>query len=224
MRTTCMSFAGHGLPALLLLSSMLAQANAVQVLTFEGLQDIEEILEFYNGGTGSLGSGPGPNYGISFTPGGLALIDFDAGGSGNFANEPSPDTIAFFLSGPSLLMNVPAGFSTGFSFFYSSSVAGTVTVYDGLNATGNVLGNVNLSPVTMSGIGDPTGFYDTWVPVGVAFGGVAKSVDFAGTADQIGFDNVTLESDIPLPEPSTLVLAVVGFIGMIGYASRRRKR
>ena len=33
-------------------------------------------------------------------------------------------------------MNVAAGFSTGFSFFHSSSAPGFVNVYEGLNATG----------------------------------------------------------------------------------------
>ena len=83
------------------------------VLTFEGLKDNEAILDFYNGGTGSLGS-TGTNYGVRFGADSRALIDLDAGGSGNFANEPSPHTIAYFLSGAGVLMNVAAGFDTGF--------------------------------------------------------------------------------------------------------------
>jgi len=65
------------------------------VLTFEGFGDQEEIRDYYNGGVGSLGSGPGPSYGISFSSNALAIIDEDAGGSGNFGGEPSPDTIMF---------------------------------------------------------------------------------------------------------------------------------
>jgi hypothetical protein len=40
-------------------------ANASIVLNFAGLdgQNREKILEYYNGGFGSLGSGPGPNFG-----------------------------------------------------------------------------------------------------------------------------------------------------------------
>ena len=137
------------------------------VLTFEGLKDIENILDFYNGGTGSLGSS-GPNYGVSFGPSALAIIDSDAGGGGNFANEPSPDTIAFWLSGASLVMNVAAGFDTGFSFFYSSSTAATITVYDGLNATGNVLGQLNLIAQYRDNncTGDPFGAFCNWSPIG----------------------------------------------------------
>ena len=197
MRTKSMSFLRRGFPALILLCSMLAQAHAVQVLTFEGLQDLEGILGFYNGGAGSLGSGPGPNLGVSFTAGALAVIDADAGGSGNFANEPSPDTVGFFLNAPSMSMNVPTGFSTGFSFYYSTAQPGSVAVYDGLNATGNLLAVLALNPLTMSGSGDPTGFFNTWAPVSMTFGGLAKSVDFSGAASLVAFDNITLGSACP---------------------------
>ncbi len=44
-----------------------------------------------------------------------------------------------------MVMNVASGFTTGFSFYYASAMAGTVTVYDGLNATGNVLATI---PIT----------------------------------------------------------------------------
>jgi hypothetical protein len=92
---------------------------AVIVLDFEGLQDLETVQEFYNGGTGGNGSGPGTNLGASFSPDALAIIDQDAGGTGNFGGEPSPDTILFFLSNTAVL-NFAAGFDTGFSFFYSA--------------------------------------------------------------------------------------------------------
>src|SRR5439155_5099046 len=69
------------------------------VLTFEGLKDLEPIQDFYNGGTGGLGSGPGPNYGINFSNNSLAIVSHLNGGSGNFSNAPSGSTIAVFLSG-----------------------------------------------------------------------------------------------------------------------------
>lgn len=59
----------------------LASAHAVPiVLTFEGLKNLERVNGFYNGGLGGLGSGPGPNYGITFGADSLAIIDADAGG------------------------------------------------------------------------------------------------------------------------------------------------
>jgi hypothetical protein len=207
-----------------ILTAALAFPAQALVLTFEGLKDTEQVLNFYNGGTGSLGSS-GTNFGIGFGAGALALIDADAGGGGNFANEPSPDTIAFFLNQGSLVMNVAAGFTTGFSFFYSSATAAAVTVYDGLNATGNVLGIVNLGAQFNGNncVGDPTGSFCNWSPIGVAFGGTARSVDFAGTANQTGFDNITLGSDTPegaAPEPGSALLLALA-LASLGFVRRK---
>jgi hypothetical protein len=174
------------------------KATDAVALTFEGLLDGEAVAAFYDGGLGGSGSGPGPSFGITFSSNSLALIDSDAGGSGNFGGEPSPSTILFFSSGSAATMNVPAGFQTGFSFYYSSPFfAGTVTVYDGLNGTGNVLATLPLGTTPASGAPDPTGVYSPLVPTGVTFAGTAKSVDFGGTAAFIGFDNITLGSGTP---------------------------
>ena len=193
---------------------------AVVSLDFEGLQNSEQILNFYNGGTGSLGSA-GPNYGISFGPDSLVIIDSDNDGSGNFANEPTPNTVAFFVSGPGNLMNVAAGFDTGFSFYYSSSLAGSVTIFDGLNGTGTQLAQVNLGVNFQNNncTGDPTGLFCNWDPIGVSFAGTAKSVLFGGVANQVAFDSITLGSNTPgpvsVPEPSSLFgLLAVGFLGV----------
>jgi hypothetical protein len=119
-------------------------------LDFEGLQDNEPILQYYDGGYGGLGSGPGPDYGVTFGSDALALIDADAGGSGNFGGEPSPSTAMYFLTG-SAILNVPAGFNTGFSFSYTAiNEPGTVVVYAGPNATGNVLSTINLNAINLS--------------------------------------------------------------------------
>jgi hypothetical protein len=202
-------------------------AEAAIVLTFEGLQDQEAVQNFYNGGTGSLGSS-GPNYGISFGPNALAGIDSDAGGTGNFGGEPSPSTVLGFLSG-SALLNAPAGgFTTGFSFYYSSPFfTGTVNIYDGANATGNLLASINLPVTPYAGAPDPNGEFSPFVPVGVAFAGTALSIDFGGTANQIGFDDITFGSVTPgvIPEPGTLALLgpmLAG--GLAGLASVRRRR
>jgi hypothetical protein len=170
------------------------------VLDFEGLGDLDEILQFYNGGLSFAGFGPGPNYGIYFGGTTLSIIDADNGGSGNFANEPSPNTVMFFLSGGGAVMNLPAGFTTGFSFYYTSAYAGTVYVYDGLDGTGNVLATSPFPALPLGTIGgDPTGYFDNWVPFGVAFTGTAKSVFFTGVENQCGFDDVTFGSVTPGP-------------------------
>jgi len=192
------------------------------VLDFEGVGDGASILNFYNGGTDSQGNS-GANYGIAFGSNTLGLIDSDAGGGGNFGNEPSPNTVMFFLSGSAILNNA-AGFDTGFSFFYSSATTAVVNVYDGLNATGTLLGSINLTAQSTNNcIGDPTGTFCNFSAAGVGFAGVAHSIDFGGTVNQIGFDNITFGSATPsvdVPEPGTL--ALLG-LGLFGASAARRK-
>lgn len=207
----------------------ISTANAaIIVLDFEGLLNDEAVEDFYNGGTGSSGSS-GTNYGASFSPATLAIIDRDAGGTGNFANEPSPDTVMYFLDANDAILTFAAGFDTGFSFFYTSSTAASVNVYDGLNGTGNLLASLNLTAqYTDNCTGDPTGEFCNWTPVGVAFSGIAKSIDFGGTANQTGFDDITFGSEtpggggpVPVPEPTSLALLGVGLAGL-GFMRRRR--
>lgn len=193
-------------------------------LTFEGVANYAAVDDFYNGGTDS-GGNSGVNYGIGFSSTSLASIDADAGGSGNFGNEPSPSTVLFFLSGGAATMNVAAGFDTGFSFFYASAASGFVNVYDGLNGTGNLLATINLVRNIDGCVGDPTGDFCMFTAIGVTFDGIAYSVDFGGTANQIGFDNITIGSEIAgtpvdMPEPVSLALAIIAFAGMT--VARRR--
>jgi hypothetical protein len=210
------------------------------VLTFEGLGDQEAVNEFYNGGTGGNGSGPGQNYGVEFSDNSLSIIDQDAGGSGNFGGEPSPSTILFFLSGKAATMNVAAGFTTGFSFYYSAiNNPGTIRVYDGLNATGNVLATLDLPTTPAGGAPDPTGDFSPLVPIGVTFSGTAHSIDFGGTVNQVGFDNITIGSGTPgggggggppaaavsMPTLSPAMLAaLVVLLGLVAFAWGRSRQ
>jgi hypothetical protein len=180
------------------------QCAQTPILTFEGLRNTEPVFEFYNGGKGGNGSGPGPNYGITFEGQSLAVIDNasvnpsnDVGGQegGDVSNNPSGVTSVFFLGGSAVVMNVPAGFTTGFSVYYAAAnTPGTITVYDGLDGSGNVLATVQLA-VNGSNCGSAT--YSCWSPIGVPFDGVAKSVDFGGAANYIAFDNITVGSVTP---------------------------
>ena len=214
----------------------LAAAVSAQVLDFEGLQDQEAVMNFYNGGLGGSGSGPGPNFGIIFTPNSMAVIEADLGGVGNFKLEPSPKTALFFLSGPAATMNVPGGFTTGFSFFYSAAFnPGVINVWSGPNGTGILLATLNL-PVTGNGAATPgcnSHNFCPFVPIGVTFAGVAQSVDFGGTINQIAFDQVTLGSSNPggggpVANIPTLnhwaVLTLIGFLAIAGVIVVRREQ
>ena len=186
---------------------------SVVTLTFEGIGDFNPVGNFY-----------APDY--IFSPSTLALVDSDAGGSGNFANEPSPSTVMFFLDANNAVLNVTNGFTTGFSFYYSSSVAATVTVYDGTGGTGNVLAQINLAAQGFDNCtGDPNGAFCNWTPIGVSFAGTAYSIDFGGTANYTGYDNITFGSDTPggaVPEPAVWAMLISGF-GLVGAAARRRR-
>ena len=201
--------------AALVAAAFAAPASAsVVTLDFEGIGDQNPVGNFY-----------APDY--VFSPATLALIDADNGGGGNFANEPSPNTIMFFLDANNAVLNVTNGFTTGFSFWYTSSTAAAVTVYDGLNGTGNVLGVINLQAQFNNNCsGDPTGTFCNWSAIGVAFEGTAYSIDFGGTANQTGYDNITFGSDTPggggaVPEPATWAMMILGF-GLVGASLRRR--
>lgn len=210
------------LSAVALAAAMSPAFAAPFTLDFEGVGDQVAILDFYNGGTDGAGNS-GTNYGVQFGANTLGIIDLDAGGSGNFGNEPTPDTIMFFLTGTAVL-NYAAGFVDGFSFWYTTtSFTGVVSVYDGLNATGNLLGSINLDALG-TGPGDPNGSFSNWEIGSLAFAGTAMSIDFGGTVNQVGYDNVTFGSvnPNPTPEPLSLALVAVALAGA-GVASRRRK-
>lgn len=187
-------------------------ASAVVVLDFEGIGDLQPVGNFYAG------------QGITFSAATLAVVDADAGGSGNFANEPSPNTIMFFLDANDAILNYAAGFTTGFSFWYTSSTAASVNVYDDINGTGNLLATLNLvGQYNTQCTGDPSGDFCNWSAIGVLFAGTAKSINFGGTANQTGFDDITFGSNVPgkVPEPGSLALLGLGLAGL-GMARRRR--
>jgi hypothetical protein len=214
------------------LTAATAPANAVIVLNFAGLNGDaeEEVLNFYNGGTGSDGSGPGVNYGITFPSNVITCAGEDTGGSCNSAEVPGGTgaNLIYFLSG-SAVMDVAGGFTTGFSFYYSAiNEPGSVNVWSGLDATGTLLASITLPTTPSDGDSgcDGAGFCP-YVPIGVTFSGTAESVDFGGSVNQVAFADITLGSqvagDTDIPEPATLAL-FGSALAVIRVVRRRRVR
>ena len=210
-------------------------ASAAIVLNFAGLngQAQEGPASYYNGGSGSLGSGPGPNYGIVF--GSDAIVCNGApGGSCNTAMIPGGTgaNALIFLSGGGDMMDVAGGFTTGFSFYYSTPFyPGFVNVYSGLDGSGTLLATLSL-PNTATGYNTSGCYGEAYCPysaAGVTFSGTAESVNFSGTANQIAFADVTLGSSTAgggggtsVPEPATWALFGAGLLALgLGLAVRR---
>jgi len=223
-------------------TSLAAPAWAdVVSLNFEGINaaypttDYAHILDFYNGGMSSAGTS-GTNYGVSFGSNALAIcLNTTATNGSNCSNtsrgglgDPSSQLGGlFFLDGTETFLNFAAGFDTGFSFNYVSvSFSGSVSVYDGLNGTGNLLATLDLAP----NAGSCPGYSAPFCPfsaAGVAFSGTARSISFAGVANQIVFDDITFGSVNPgpgdVPEPASWAMMLGGF-GLVGGAMRSRRK
>ncbi len=190
-------------------------------MNFDTLQNDELVNNYYDGGFGSLGSGPGPNYGVTFTNA-LVLNEF----TNNEGLLISPPNSITFLTGTGAIMDVAGGFTTGFSFNYSAPFfTGVVTVWSGLDGTGTELASITL-PTTNDGSSTPGCMghqYCPDVPAGVSFSGIAESADFSGTADFVVYDDITLGSSSPgVPEPATWATMLAGLAGAGAMLRRRR--
>jgi hypothetical protein len=170
-------------------------ANAV-VLDFAGLDaiNLEHPVDYYAGGFGSLGSGPGPDYGVTFSPGLYICAAAPASGCST-ALVPSGNPL--IPGGGSSIMNVANGFTTGLSFYYSSEHGAGAIIYTGLDATGTILATLDLPGNNEGGggFGGADCFFTAYCPytaIGIAFAGTAYSVDFVPITGDVAFADINL--------------------------------
>jgi hypothetical protein len=173
---------------------MLAEAQTKGIVSFGGLKNLEFINQYYNGGTGSLGSGPGPNYGLEFTANAQAIVSASKGGSGNFIHNPGGYPVMFFQAGNAVTMTATNGVGVAVWFSYSALQTGSATVYAGPNGTGTILASVTLPP---NNSGCNTYKLCVWSAVGVPLSAAAGSITFAGVPDYLAIGTIHLGSAIP---------------------------
>jgi hypothetical protein len=172
------------------------------LLTFEGLNQGQQVANFYNGG--------GSNVGVSFTANAYALTHGNYGGG-----EPTAPTVMALtdLTGTTgspitVTMNVPGGFDTAMSLYYTAidQTSQKVDIWSGLNGTGTKLATLPL-PATMA---SSPGVFSPFVQDSITFSGIAQSAVFSGPDNQILFDNIATGSLALVPEPPAWILFAAG--------------
>jgi len=171
-----------------------AEAQTKGAVTFGGLKNLEFIQNFYNGGTGSLGSGPGKDFQLQFTSNAQVIVQAAKGGSGNFINNPGGFPVMFFQTGTNVTMTATSGVGVALWFSYSALQPGTATVYDGPNGTGNILASTTLNP---NDAGCNTYAMCVWSAVGVPLSATASSIRFSGVGNYLAIGTIHLGQSLP---------------------------
>jgi hypothetical protein len=203
-----------GLLLLCGISSAMANSNpSKDLLTFIGLQNMQQVGNTYNG--------------VSFSSNFLVLRSVTRGGSGAFAPDPTQTPIIFIngvTGAPATgTINVSSGFSTGIQFFFSAGFKETVTVWSGVNGSGTALATLALSPNNLPCTGFPS--YCNWTSASLGFSGTAKSVTFTGTANGLGIADITLnQTTSAVPEPSSVYLLATGLMALTLVGMRRFRK
>jgi len=164
-------------------------------LTFDGFLNDETILTYYMGGFGSLGSGPGPAFGITFTPGLVA----------------DPTRLLFGpsarITGTSATMNLDSAFLGLVSFYFAGN--GTVSFFSGQNGSGTQLSSFGLTPSLSNTFGA------TLLPF-------QSAVFTPAVGSTLRLDSISFGIQV-VPEPSTAMLLLTG-LGLVSIFRRIRGR
>jgi hypothetical protein len=228
------------------LCALTAGAHAAQItINFDGLKGPwagtrEEPANFYNGGSGSLGSGPGPDYGITFSP--FGATSTNARGICNVSTCDGPTGNSLFIFGDRMngtergtIMHIKGGFRGIVEFDASIS---------NLGGWANILAVTEVGGHTITGVDvrhpDPTNtcgrlqceFFhysfnladDIFTPDDVVAHAIlflTQGID-AVFIDNIKFHDLILpDTPVAVSEPSTALL--IGGVGLIGAMLRRRR-
>jgi hypothetical protein len=167
-------------------------------LSFDGILNNETILTYYMGGFGSLGSGPGPAFGITFTPG--LVADSTPLGFG-------PRAPTARITGTSATMNLDSAFPGLVSFYFTGN--GTVSFFSGQNGSGTQLSSFGLTPSLSNTFGA------TLLPF-------QSAVFTPAVGSTLRLDMITFGSQV-VPEPSIAMLLLTG-LGLVSIFRRIRGR
>ncbi len=205
--------------ALLLAAASPAFAEPI-TLTFEGANSTGFLTNFYNGGTdiptnlANQSPASGTNYGIAFG-GSFAALANDDPEFPYFTGARSP-TVMNLLDGADALMTATRagyGFIDGLSFTYSATEAFSIRVLD---ANSDVLATFLLG--TTNDDCGPASFCGWSTSSLLTFNGIAKYIDFSGSAGVAAFDNLAV-NQVPVPAAGWLLAS-----GLAALARSRRKR
>jgi hypothetical protein len=183
---------------------------------FEGVTSLASIGNYYNGGTDAAGNS-GSNLGTSFGDDALGLTNDELGPY--YSNAPTPGGVMAAV-GPNASLNMEWGFVGETSFWYSAAEETAVSVWSGLNGTGELLGTLLLSANAQSnGCSDTAFCY--WSLASLSFSGIAQSIQFGIESGSLapGFDNVSVTA-VPAPAAAWLMLSALGGLGV--WTRRRR--
>jgi hypothetical protein len=156
------------------------------MLSFEGVGHLNPVGGFYGA------------EGVQFSENALALLSATGlremgvreGVGGNFETAPSGETAVSYNQGDRLLLTVQEGFTSQLSFAYASPFQEhQVTVFSGLEGTGEVLARLSLAQTPA---GEFPRAYDVFETVTLPFAGVARSLSIGSVANKILLDDIVL--------------------------------
>lgn len=152
-------------------------------VTFDGLQNGEPVLTYYDGGFGGFGSGPGPSYGVSFTAGLTADSTMITFGPSALVQAP-------------VTMDLDSPWSGIMSFYFTGT--GSVSFFSGKGGTGALLESTAL-----------VNSYPFGFPEGAAPGSFQSVVFSPATSGSFRIDGISF-GFVVIPEPSTGILVIAG--------------